>query len=167
MITPNEASRNFGMYKLTADAPENMTMTVYNWGVLYKRIISMIMNGNWSSTDTDSEGKPINYWWGLSAGVVDIIVSDKVPSDTRRLVDIMKEQIIEDRISPFTGEIKIQSGEVISKEGEELDVDDIIKMNWLVENVVGEIPVKDELDDIAKELVEIKGVQKDATNEEV
>ena len=167
MITPNEASRNFGMYKLTADAPENMTMTVYNWGVLYKRIISMIMNGNWSSTDTDSEGKPINYWWGLSAGVVDIIVSDKVPSDTRRLVNIMKEQIIEDRISPFTGEIKIQSGEVISKEGEELDVDDIIKMNWLVENVVGEIPVKDELDDIAKELVEIKGVQKDTTNEEV
>ena len=167
MITPNEASRNFGMYKLTADAPENMTMTVYNWGVLYKRIISIIMNGNWSSTDTDSEGKPINYWWGLSAGVVDIIVSDKVPSDTRRLVDIMKEQIIEDRISPFTGEIKIQSGEVISKEGEELDVDDIIKMNWLVENVVGEIPVKEELDDIAKELVEIKGVQKDATKEQV
>ena len=167
MITPNEASRNFGMYKLTADAPENMTMTVYNWGVLYKRIISIIMNGNWSSTDTDSEGKPINYWWGLSAGVVDIIVSDKVPSDTRRLVDIMKELIIEDRISPFTGEIKIQNGEVISEEGMELDVDDIIKMNWLVENVVGEIPVKEELDDIAKELVEIKGVQKDATKEQV
>ena len=158
MITPSRASRKFGLYKLTSNGPENVTMSVYNWGKLYERIINLIMQGTYSSADADSESKPINYWWGLSAGVVDIIISEKVPADTRRLVNIIKDLIVEDRFSPFWGEIYSQDGKLRSEEGVDMEVDDIIKMNWLVENVIGDIPTIDELDESAKELVEMKGV---------
>ena len=161
MITPRKASRKYGMYRLTANGPESMTMTVYNWGAMYEKIINIIMQGGWNSADADSESKPINYWWGMSAGVVDIIMSDKIPSDTRRLINTIKELIIEDRFSPFSGEIKDQAGMIISEEGSDLEVEDIITMNYLVENVVGEIPEIEDLSDDAKAIVEIKGVQKD------
>ena len=160
MITPNKASRNFGMYKLTDDEPINMTMTVYDWGVLYDKILNIILNGNWNSTDTDQDNKALNYWWGMSAGVVDIIISDKVPVDTRRLVNIFRQMIIDDKYSPFIGEIVDQNGEIISKEGELLPTDDIITMDWLVDNVDGYIPSMDELKEKARPIVEIKGVKK-------
>ena len=165
MITPNRASRRFGTYRLTKGEPENVTMSVYKWGELYKRIINIVMQGKWSSTDADSESKPINYWWGLSAGVVDLIVSEKVPIETRRLVNVMRGMIVEDRFSPFSGEIKRQDGTIVSFEGENLDVDDVIKMDWLLDNVVGEIPEIGELDDGARELVEMKGVKRETTTE--
>ena len=162
MITPRKASREYGMYRLSENGPENMTMTAYNWGTMYERIINIIMQGGWNNADADSESKPINYWWGMSAGVVDIIMSDKIPVGTRRLVNTIKRLIIEDEFSPFMGEIKNQAGTVISEEGVDLEVEDIITMNYLVDNVVGEIPEIDDLVDEAKALVEIKGVQQNS-----
>ena len=158
MITPSRASRKFGLYRITSNGPENLTMSVYNWGKLYERIINLVMQGAYSSADADSESKPINYWWGLSAGVVDIILSEKVPADTRRLVKLIKKLIMKDQFSPFWGEIYSQDGKLRTEEGVDMDADDIIKMNWLVDNVVGEIPGIDELDESARELVEMKGV---------
>ena len=159
MITPKKASRKFGMYRLTDGEPENITMTVNNWGILYERIINIIMKGNWGSADAESESKPINYWWGMSAGVVDIILSGKIPSDLRRLVKIFRDLIIKDEFSPFEGLVVSQDGEVRSEDGAELQTEDIIKMNWLVDNVIGNIPELSELKDKAKPIVEMKGVQ--------
>lgn len=164
MITPRKASRKYGMYRLSENEPENLTMTAYNWGTMYERIINIIMQGGWNSADADSASKPINYWWGMSAGVVDIIMSDKIPVGTRRLVNTIKGLIIEDEFSPFKGEIRNQAGALISEEGEDLEVEEIITMNYLVDNVVGEIPEIDDLKDDAKALVEIKGVQQNSTD---
>ena len=91
---------------------------------------------------------------------MDIIISDKVPVDTRRLVNIFRQMIIDDKYSPFIGEIVDQNGEIISKEGELLPTDDIITMDWLVDNVDGYIPSMDELKEKARPIVEIKGVKK-------
>ena len=65
---------------------------------------------------------------------------------------------MKDQFSPFWGEIYSQDGKLRTEEGVDMDADDIIKMNWLVDNVVGEIPSIDELDESARELVEMKGV---------
>ncbi|MCR5212962.1 MAG: BMP family ABC transporter substrate-binding protein [Eubacterium sp.] len=159
MITPRKASRKFGMYRLTDGDPENIIMTVYNWGQLYEKIINIIMKGNWGSTDAESESKPINYWWGLSSGVVDVILSEKIPYDLKRLVLKMRDMIINDEFSPFGGRIISQDGSLRSQDGVNLDIEDIIKMNWLVDNVIGSIPGLDELKDQAKQIVELKGIQ--------
>lgn len=159
MIIPKQASRKFGMYRLTAGGPENITMTAYNWGALYEKIIDIIMDGKWGSTDAGSESKPINYLWGLSAGVVDLIISEKVPVEIRRLANTFRELIAIDQFSPFLGRVVTQDGTEISEDGKELEIDDIIKMNYLVENVVGKIPVIEDLTDDAREIVEMKGVK--------
>lgn len=166
MIIPNQASRKFGMYKLTDGEPVNITMAAYNWGVLYERIINIIMNGNWNSTDNRDESKPINYWWGLSAGVVELIISDKVPMATKKLIEVFQKLIIEDRFSPFEGELYSQGGKLRVEKGLKLETDDIIKMNWLVDNVVGVIPELDELSEKAKPIVEMRGIQKEEKEDE-
>ena len=162
MITPNKASRNFGLYKVTIDGPLNMTMATYNWGIMYEKIINIIMRGEWVRTDADDENKPINYWWGLSAGVVDIILSEKVPVGTRRLVNSIRNLMVDDKFSAFGGEVVAQDGSLRNEEGSRMEIDDIIKMNWLADNVNGSIPELSDLKDRAKPIVEMKGVQKES-----
>lgn len=167
MITPRNASRKYGMYRLTDGEPENVIMTAYNWGQLYEKIINIIMKGNWTSADAGSESKPINYWWGLSAGVVDVVLSEKIPYDLKRIVLKVRDMIINDEFTPFGGRIISQDGTLRSEDGVELEIEDIIMMNWLVDNVVGSIPGLDELKDKAKPIVEMKGVQLEAPKSNV
>ncbi len=158
LITPNKASRRFGLYRINDSEITNMTIATYNWGIMYEKLINMILTGGWDSDSLEKESKPINYWWGFTAGVVDIILSERVPVGTRRLVDIMRGLIIDDRLHTFDGEIYSQSGELVGKNG--LDIEDIIKMDWLAENVEGSIPEIQELAENAQEIVEMKGVKK-------
>ena len=166
MIIPNKASRKFGLYKLKDGEPVSFTMTAYNWGVMYERIVNIIMNGKWNSTDNRDESKPINYWWGFSAGVIDIIFSDKVPSETKKLVDVFKSLVTEDKFSAFQGEIYSQGGKLRVENGQRLDTDEIMMMNWLVDNIVGDIPDIDELSEKAKPIVEMRGIRKEEKEDE-
>ncbi len=161
MITPRHASRKFGMYRLTEGQPVNVAMPVVNWGVLYERLIKMVIDGAWEKTDTPTDDKAINYWWGLSSGVIDVILSEKVPQATARLVELMKQMIISDQFAPFSGEMKDQCGEVKCTAGHSLPIEQIMTMNWLVDNVAGEIPVAESLKEKARSIVELKGVRKD------
>ena len=116
------------------------------------------MQGNWGSTDSEKSSTPINYWWGLSAGVVDIILSERIPSGIRRLVETIRDLMINDKFASFTGEIFSQDGRRRCEDGKGLGIEDIIKMDWLLDNVIGEIPEIDRFKDRAKSIVEIKGV---------
>ena len=91
--------------------------------------------------------------------MVDIILSQKVPAGLRKLVNKMSKMIIDDELHIFEGEIKNQAGDMVSKEGEEIPIDEIITMNYLVENVVGRIPDIEELSDSARPIVEMRGVK--------
>ncbi len=164
MITPRNASRRFGMYKLSAGEPENIAMPVYNWGVLYERIVRYIMNDSWDDTDSGNAGIPINYWWGLSAGVIDLILSNKVPDGIGRLVKTIKGMITDGSFAPFYGSIIGQDGEEKNGEGRLMPPEEIMTMDWLVENVDGIIPVIDSLKERARGIVELKGVLKDDEN---
>ena len=164
MIIPKKASRRFGLYQVSDQGIVNMTMATYNWGIMYERIISIIMSGNWGNADAESESRPINYWWGLSAGVVDLILSEKVPAGTKRLVNIIKNQVMEEKVHVFEGEIHSQDGTVRCSDGEETKIDDIITMDWLVDNIEGDIPLRDELNEEAQSIVEMKGVIKESEN---
>ena len=161
MITPRHASRKFGMYRLTDKQPVNIAMPVVNWGVLYERLIRMIVDGTWEKTDAPSDEKAINYWWGLSSGVIDVILSEKVPSSSAHLIELMKKMIISGEFEPFSGDLKDQAGGVKCKVGEALPIEEIMTMNWLLDNVKGEIPVVDSLKEKARSIVELKGVRKD------
>ncbi|MGN0435756.1 MAG: BMP family ABC transporter substrate-binding protein [Wujia sp.] len=161
-IKPKEANRQYGLYYIDDKSTENIALPMYNWGVLYGKLIESMLDGTFKQ-EVSSSIQPINYWWGLSAGVVDIICSKKLPEGTKRLVDTIRDLIAGGSFLPFSGIIKAQDGTVKNEEGNSLSPEEIIKMNWLAENVEGDIPEIEELKDEAKSIVEIKGVTDEAT----
>lgn len=164
MITPEYASRQFGLYNIQNDEITNLVMPVWNWGVFYEKLLQSIMSGSWKKEDTESE-KALNYWWGMSAGVVDIICSQNLPAPTRQLVQLLKQLICQGELDPFSGEIIDQDGTVRSKEGDKISPEDIVTMDWLVDNVVGYIPAIEELEEEAKSVVFMQSVAKSKKEE--
>ncbi len=158
MIKPNEASKQFGLYSITEDEPVNVAMPMYQWGPFYAKLIDSVMSGAFKQENEDSEARAINYWWGLSAGVVDLIYSRKLPEGTKKLVHLVKQQIIDNEFSPFQDEIRAQGGVLKNENGYKMSPEEIMKMNWLAENVEGEIPEIDDLREEAKSIVSLKGV---------
>lgn len=141
----------------------HLAAPVYRWGKLYEIIARTIIEGTYSSSAVDKKDRATNYWWGMISGVVDIEMSDAISPYTRRLVDIVRRDIIGGNFNPFDGELRSQEG-VIRLEGDApLTSMDVITMDWLNENVIGEIPKIDALDDEAKASVKLSGVEKAKT----
>ena len=158
MITPQSASRQFGLYQYENGEPTNLVMPLWNWGIFYEKMIQSILVGVYQSEE-EGEAKALNYWWGMSAGVIDLICSKHVPLGVRRLLEHMKYDIGKGDVVPFFGEIYSQDGILRNKAETEMKPEDIMRMDWLVENIIGEIPTKEELEEGAKSVVELKGVE--------
>lgn len=158
MITPQNASRQFGLYNINNDEITNLVMPVWNWGVFYEKLIQSIMSGSWKKEEDTGEVKALNYWWGMSAGVIDIICSQVLPQSTRQLVDLLKQLICNGEFDPFDGEIVAQDGTIKSRAGERMQPEEIVTMDWLVDNVVGFIPTAEQMTEQAKPVVLMQGV---------
>ena len=72
----------------------------------------------------------------------------------------LRADMINGTFSPFNGELRSQDGVVRTENNSGLSSLDIIEMDWLCENVIGEIPGIDVLEDDAKTTVKVSGVQK-------
>lgn len=164
MITPNDDSKKFGLYSIHNDNRTNLAMSIYHWGIFYERLINSIMKGSWKIEEEElGESKAFNYWWGLSAGVIDVICSKRIPPETAKLIDIMKQAIKSGTYHPFSGPLMDQNGTIRLPESEVLRPDEILKMDWLAENVIGSIPVMDDLKESAKPVVELRGIDTTTT----
>ncbi len=161
MITPGNPSREYGLYLRNEEGVlENLATPIWHWGKFYERIVRNICNGSSEAVSSKKEAA-INYWWGMSADVIDVICSQKMPHGTHRLVNFLKSSICAGSFKPFDGIIYSQDGIVRCKEGESLQPEDIITMDWLAENVIGEIPGFEELSEEAQTLSGLQGVYKD------
>ncbi len=166
MITPQRASREYGLYARTEDGElENIATPIWHWGKFYEQIVSGILHGD-SDTSAQKGKKALNYWWGMSADVIDVICSKTMPHGTHRLIEFLKNSIRAGSFHPFDGVIYSQNGVVRCEEGKTLSPEEIITMDWLAENVVGRIPEYDELTEEARELVQLQGVRIDETDTE-
>jgi basic membrane lipoprotein Med (substrate-binding protein (PBP1-ABC) superfamily) len=166
MIRADKASTRFGLYDVEDDGLVNLAVPVWNWGIFYEKIVKSILNGNWNQEIPHDKNASINYWWGLSSGMIDVICSQKLPSGTSQLIKLLKKEIISGDFNPFSGTIYSQKGLVHSHNvyaedtGAGISVDEIIIMDWLADNVVGSIPDIDDLTDEAKALVQLQGIPK-------
>ncbi len=157
MIKPSDEGRRFGLYNLEDENLTNIAMPLYQWGIFYEKLIEAIRTGTYKEDET-KEGAPVNYWWGLSAGVVDLIMSQKLPGGTKLIVDTIRNLMVEGKFHPFTTAFCSQDGLIRNDDGFEMSPEEILNMNYLVDNVEGEIPEIDELYDEAKAIVSLKGV---------
>lgn len=158
MITPRDASRQFGLYRYEEGKTINLLMPVWNWGVFYEKMIQSIMAGSYQS-EGNAEGRALNYWWGMSAGVIDLICSKNVPVGVKRLADHLKGDIKKGDIVPFYGRIWSQDGVLRNEKEMIMKPETIMEMDWLADNVIGSIPAMDSLIDAAQPVVQLKGVE--------
>lgn len=160
MVIPDQGTRYFGIYHMDGDIPRNIAMPLIHWGKFYEQLIRTIMDGTWKYDDSSSsEKKAINYWWGMSAGVVDVICSQNLPIGTKRLVELLKKVISSGEYSPFHGILYSQTGIVQSDSDRTLTPEEIVTMDWLAENVIGSIPKNWELKEQAKSVISQQGVK--------
>lgn len=159
MLIPDEESRYFGIYHVEDGRTRNLAMPLMHWGKFYEQLIRAIMDGTWKYDD-DSANKAINYWWGMSAGVIDVICSRNLPIGTKRLIELLKETIMKGEFNPFTGVLYSQEGIVQADPDRSLTPEEIVNMDWLAENIVGHIPTKEELIETALPVVSQQGVEK-------
>ncbi len=160
MVIPEEASRFFGIYHLEGDTARNLAMPLWHWGKFYEQMIRTIMDGTWKYDDDPTSKKAINYWWGMSAGVVDVVCSkNNLPIGTKRLVDLLKETISTGKFNPFSGILYSQGGIVQDDPAKSLTPEEIVTMDWLAENVIGSIPKEEELKEQSKPVVSQQGIE--------
>lgn len=160
MVIPEDSSRYFGLYTLENDWPRSLAMPLWHWGKFYERLVRTIMDGTWKYDDKSSEKKAINYWWGMSSDVIDVICSKNLPIGTRRLVELLKNTISRGEFNPFSGILYSQDGIVQGDPNMSLSPEQIVKMDWLAENVIGSLPEEYELQEQAKPAVLQQGVKK-------
>ncbi len=144
MLMPDEDLRYFGIYQIEDGQMRNLAMPLLHWGKFYEQLIRAIMDGSWNHDD-NSAHKAINYWWGMSASVIDVICSRNLPIGTKRLIELLKKTIMNGEFNLFSGVLYSQNGVVQSDPNHILTPDELINMDWLAENVIGRIPTKDEL----------------------
>ena len=157
MVIPEECSRYFGIYQMDGEYTRNIAMPVLHWGQFYEQLIRKVMDGTWKYEVAPDNNKAINYWWGMSADVIDIICSKNLPIGTKRLVNLLKDTIRRGEFNPFSGILYSQKGIVQGDPERDLTPDEIVKMDWLAENVVGSIPQKKSLVPQAEPVVNQQG----------
>ncbi len=163
LITPGRSARKFGLYFMKDGVQQNLAMSICHWGIFYEKLLNIVLSGSWSTVDNIEATKAINYWWGMSAEVIDVICSQNLPKGIQRLIPIMKEAICNGSFHPFSGTLFSQNGIVEASEKGYLTPEEIIAMNWLNENVVGTIPLESELQSKAKILMDNQGVKPAST----
>lgn len=158
MISPTKEDRTLGLYHLSDKGTRNVATTVYQWGAFYEELINSIMRGSWK-TDSTKEPKALNYWWGLSANVLDVILGSSIPENTCRLIRFLKSSIANGSFTIFSGILYDNEHTMRCGENEALTPEDVMMMDWLIEGIEGEIPTIDQLSDHAKDLVRLRGLK--------
>ena len=69
-------------------------------------------------------------------------------------------------VHPFDGKIYAQKGLVIGGEGRCLTPEEIIRMGWLCDNVVGQIPPSGLFKEEAQAMIQMNGVKAEQTGTE-
>lgn len=160
MTSPQAPSREFGLHSMDPQQPVRLAMPLWHWGKFYEKIVHDIINGSWRSYD-ESEGKTkpaLNYWWGMSADVIDVIYSQNLPPETKRLVELLRSSICSGNFHPFCGPLRAQDGLIKAEDGHTLTPAEIITMDWLADNVIGSIPSLEELSPDGREMADLQGL---------
>lgn len=157
LIVPEGADRRFGLYERVGEETNRIAMSVCNWGKFYEQIIQGIKKDTWKTDTNANKNRAINYWWGMSAGVTELICSGRLPVETKRLVDLMTNLIKRGWFRPFDTELKDNRGDLRQEADGHMSHRQIAKMDWLLDNVDGRIPAFDELEEDALGLVLLQG----------
>ena len=97
----------------------------------------------------------------MDSGVIDISLSDKLPAGIRMLANILRKELQAGELDPFLRKIVAQDGSLKNDGTHTFTPTQLLKMDWLCENVLGSIPQFHELLPSAQPLVRELGLYRD------
>ena len=130
----------------------------WRWDVYYETILRRLRD-NTVKEEYERSSRALNYYWGMSAGVIELEWADALPRGTRRLAEYLRDSIARGVCNPFLAPLHAQDGRLIGEHQWSLSIEQIIGMDYLVDNVEGSIPVYDELSPLAQSTVDAAGVK--------
>ena len=130
------------------------------WGTFYERVIRAILGGTWEQ-NKESQPKAMNYWWGMDSGVIDIELSKTIPESMRYLSDMLRYSLQKGTLDIFHRKILAQDGTVKNDGTVHFTPNELLRMDWLCDNIDGCIPKFDEILPFAQPMVRELGVYKD------
>ena len=161
LVAPGEEfHREFGLYRYTEDHElESLAMTLWNWGVIYQRIIESIQNGSFEDEDRKSGHLALNYFWGLDAGAIDLLINKSVPEGVARLARFLASSVKNGALAPFYGVLQSENEILSPAVHSTLVLKNLQESGWLIDNVEGHIPDSEDLRPGVRDLVEAQGIK--------
>ena len=132
---------------------------IWVWGKFYEFVIRSIMSGGWKREKGVSTA--LNYWLGMDSGVIDVNLSDKLPEGVRQMAKMLQKGLRDSLIDPFLRKIVAQDGTVKNDGTRRLTPSELLRMDWLCSNVIGEIPPFEDILPISQNMVRELGLYRD------
>ena len=143
---PNRPQREFGTFLVRPGGVlQDLATPFWHWGQFYENVIRTVLNGGWVRDKSGTDGRAVNYWWGMNSGVMDVLLSRELPSDVAHLAHILRTGVTSGMIDPFACRITDQNGTVRNSGRHGLDVEQLVHMDYLCDAVDGTIPEYDDL----------------------
>jgi basic membrane protein A and related proteins len=109
-----------------------LAAVTHHWGEYYTKTAQSVLDGSW---------KPGNLWGGMKDGMIKVeAFNDAVPKDVVELVNAKAAAIKAGEFHPFTGPISTNDGREIAGKGVVLTDEQLGKMDFYVQGVVGKVP---------------------------
>ena len=133
---------------------------VWLWGKFYENVIRSILAGN--RKDDKASPKALNYWLGMDSGVIDIELGEKLPAGVRMLAEILQKDMRTRSLNPFFRKVVAQDGTLKNDGSRRFTPEELLHMDYLVENVTGSIPTFDEVLPDSQSIVRKLGIYRDS-----
>ena len=160
--TPNRPQREFGTFLVGPGGMlQDLATPFWHWGQFYENVIRTVLNGGWVRDKSGTDGRAVNYWWGMNSGVMDVLLSRELPPDVTHLAQILRNGVTSGMIDPFHCRITAQDGSVKNSGRHGLDLEQIAHMDYLCDAVDGHIPEYDELAEVSKPMYRMQGIHRD------
>jgi len=109
-----------------------LVAVTHHWGEYYTRRAQAALDGTWKV-------EPV--WGGIREGMIRLEgLSDKLPKDVVDAVKAREDELRKGAFHPFTGPVRTNDGKVVVESGP-LSDEQLSKMDYYVEGVVGKVPV--------------------------
>jgi hypothetical protein len=89
-------------------------------------------------------------------------LSDRLPEGLRTLATLLSEGLRNGSIDPFRRRLVSQDGTLRSDGSRKLTPEELLRMDWLCDNVIGQIPPFEEILPASQRMVRELGVYRDS-----
>ena len=150
---------NYGTYLLDdRGGMLSLGSPLWMWGKFYEKVVEALLNG---VKEEKNPYNAVNYWLGMDSGIIDIHLSDRLPTGVKTLANLLQKCMLEGKLDPFARKIIAQDGSLKNDGTQMFTPKELLKMDWLCENVIGEIPTFDKILPMSQNMVRELGIYRD------